>query len=117
MKFKKAFLAACSASLLLSYVEISMAENVKIPVGNQTPEARQLARPSTGMTKTQVKSQFGEPQKANPAKGNPPISNWEYSEFTVYFENDHVIHSVIKPKFHEDTEIILKTTEEVIEQQ
>jgi len=93
----------------------AIAEDIKIPVGTQTPEAQQIARPTTGMTKAQVESQYGSPQKNNPAKGNPPISSWEYAEFTVYFEYDHVIHSVVKPKLHENTEIIIKTTEEISE--
>lgn len=110
----KVFLMYCSACCLYFCSAISFAE-IKIPVGNQTPESKQIAKPTTGMTKTQVKSQFGEPQKENPAKGKPPISNWEYMEFTVYFESDHVIHTVIKPKLHEDTEIILRTTDEISE--
>lgn len=76
-----------------------LAENIKIPIGTQTPESKQLVRPATGMTKTKVKIQFGSPAKENAPKGNPPISTWEYEKFTVYFENDHVIYSVIKPTF------------------
>lgn len=91
------------------------AENIKVPIGTQTAESKQLALPTTGTTKAQVKSQYGEPQKENPAKGKPPISNWEYAEFTVYFENDHVIHSVVKPKLHESKEIIIETTDEMSE--
>lgn len=93
----------------------SVAEDVKIPVGSQTA-AHQIATPTTGLTKAQVKSQYGEPQQENPAKGKPPISSWEYAEFTVYFENDHVIHSVIKPRLHKSEEIIMETTDEMPEE-
>jgi len=27
--------------------------------------------------------------------GKPPISRWEYPGFVVYFEHEHVIHSVV----------------------
>ena len=105
--------------LALSFISTSSgfaaAEDIKIPIGTETAESKQLARPPTGTTKTQVKNQFGEPQKENPAKGKPPISSWEYAEFTVYFENDHVIHSVVKPKLHESKEIIIETTDEMSE--
>jgi hypothetical protein len=74
-----------------------------------------LAKPTTGMTKAAVKSQFGDPQKENPAKGKPPISNWEYENFVVYFENDHVIHSVVKPKYHPNKDIIIKEELEISE--
>ncbi len=99
----------------LACTQLSVAQEIKIPIGTQTPETQVIAKPTTGMTKNQVKVQFGEPQKENAAKGKPPISTWEYSEFTVYFENDHVIHSVIKPKLHESKEIIVETTDEMSE--
>ncbi len=51
--------------------------------------------PSRGMTMTQVASRFGAPVSKVPAVGNPPISRWEYAGFVVYFERDHVIHSVV----------------------
>jgi hypothetical protein len=101
----KSFLFWCTAC----------AENIKIPIGTQTPESQQIVRPTTGMTKQQVKGQFGQPQKEIPAKGKPPISSWEYAEYIVYFESDHVIHSVVKPKLHENREIIIKTTDEMSE--
>lgn len=91
------------------------AEDIKIPVGAQTPELQAVAKPATGMTMATVKSQFGAPQKEQPAKGKPPISSWEYENFVVYFENDHVIHSVVKPKYHPDKEIIIKEEVEMSE--
>lgn len=101
--------AVCASPTLVQ------AEDIKIPIGTQTPEAKQIARPATDTTKAQVKSQFGEPIKDNAPKGNPPISTWEYAEFTVYFEHNHVIHSVVKPKLHESKEIIVETTDEMSE--
>ncbi len=94
---------------------LAMAETIKLPVGSQSTKTQQLELPQTGVSKTQVKSQFGEPRKENPAKGKPPISNWEYAEFTVYFEYDHVIHSVAKPKLHESKETVIETTDEMSE--
>jgi hypothetical protein len=47
------------------------------------------------MTMEQVASRFGKPENKVPAVGKPPISRWEYPGFVVYFENDHVIHSVV----------------------
>jgi hypothetical protein len=54
-----------------------------------------VATPTRGMTMEQVASQFGKPENKVPAVGNPPISRWEYPGFVVYFERDHVIHSVV----------------------
>jgi hypothetical protein len=54
-----------------------------------------VATPTRGMTMSQVAAQFGAPETKVPAVGKPPISRWEYPGFVVYFENDHVIHSVV----------------------
>ena len=52
--------------------------------------------PARGMQQSAVESRWGQPvSKTNPV-GNPPIASWEYSTFVVYFEYDHVIHSVAK---------------------
>ena len=29
------------------------------------------------------------------APTHPPITRWSYADYTVYFENDHVVHSVL----------------------
>ena len=110
---KKLFLGLVFS--IFAYPTLVLAEDIKIPIGAQTPESKQIARPTTGMTKTNVKIQFGAPVKENVPKGNPPISTWEYAEFTVYFENDHVIYSVVKPKLHESKEIIVEITDEMSE--
>ena len=47
------------------------------------------------MTMDQVASKFGAPATKVPAVGKPPISRWEYPGFIVYFEHEHVIHSVV----------------------
>ncbi|RYY75324.1 MAG: hypothetical protein EOO52_07880 [Gammaproteobacteria bacterium] len=104
-------LLVCSSFLVTSYS--SLAETIKLPVGAQSTSQQHL--PKMGTSKAQVKSQFGEPLKENPAKGKPPISNWEYAEFVVYFEYDHVIHSVSKPKLSESKETVIETTDEMSE--
>jgi hypothetical protein len=72
------------------------ADVIQIPVGQQGAELEQVKRPATGTTKARVIQEFGEPIGRKAARGTPPISSWEYEHFIVYFENDHVIHSVLK---------------------
>lgn len=55
-----------------------------------------IATPSRGMTMDQVTSKFGAPVTKVPAVGQPPISRWEYAGFVVYFEHEHVIHTVVE---------------------
>lgn len=96
------------AGVTLLWGSTLIAEEIKIPVGEQTPELEQVARPQMGASKASVRAKFGEPVKEKAAVGNPPISNWEYADFTVYFENDHVIHSVLKAKYHETKTTVIE---------
>ena len=52
--------------------------------------------PSRGMTKSRVEAKYGSPNSKTAAVGDPPISSWDYGEYIVYFEYDHVIQSVRK---------------------
>jgi hypothetical protein len=52
------------------------------------------ALPSTGMTMSSVQAKYGVPLKKLDPIGKPPISRWQYPKFTVYFEYDHVVHSI-----------------------
>jgi hypothetical protein len=47
-----------------------------------------------------VLQKFGKPSKQRTAPGkitarNPKITSWTYGKTVVYFENKHVIHTVI----------------------
>ncbi len=54
-----------------------------------------LPRPHRYMSMQQVRGRFGEPVSIVPWVGDPPITRWVYDEYTVYFEYDRVIHSVV----------------------
>jgi hypothetical protein len=88
-------LAMSFTSFLLMAGSLANAEKIKVPLGQQGDAANAIERPSAGMTKTQVQKRFGEPTGFKDAVGKPPISSWSYNNFTVYFEYDRVIHSVL----------------------
>jgi len=75
----------CSADVLL--INVINEEPINSEVG--------LLRPTKGQSMSQVKVNFGEPVKVYIAVGEPPITRWKYSKFSVYFERNHVIHSVV----------------------
>jgi len=54
------------------------------------------SRPTRGSSMTTVESTFGAASERGAAVGEPPISRWEYPGFTVFFEHEHVIHSVVR---------------------
>ncbi|MDJ0654384.1 MAG: hypothetical protein QNJ40_09545 [Xanthomonadales bacterium] len=66
------------------------------------------AVPVNGLSMTDVESRFGAPSSKQAPVGDPPIARWEYAEFTVYFEYDKVIHSVVRRAT--DTESLPKTS-------
>src|SRR5687767_9864133 len=52
------------------------------------------ARPDRGTSMAAVESQWGTPVSRSGPVGQPPITRWQYADFEVFFEYDHVIHSV-----------------------
>lgn len=60
------------------------------------PKSVSLTLPGRGMKTTEVETKFGAPIEKVEAIGKPPIARWVYSEFTVYFEGDTVLHAVLK---------------------
>lgn len=61
-------------------------------------EVRQVENmnvPANGMDKAEVRTQFGDPEKVNAAIGNPPITRWDYGQWSVYFEYNTVLFTVI----------------------
>lgn len=83
-------------SAILSLPLAVSAERVVIPIGQQSAENQAIEKPDRGISKDRVRAKFGEPLSMKPAVGEPPISSWEYPEFHVYFEYEHVLHSVLK---------------------
>ncbi len=55
-----------------------------------------VSQPARGLSKDEVAADYGEPVTRNPAVGDPPISNWVYDGFIVYFEYDTVLHAVAR---------------------
>jgi hypothetical protein len=54
-----------------------------------------IEMPVKGMSMRQVEARFGSPVRKITAVGEPPIARWAYERFTVYFENQYVIHAVL----------------------
>src|SRR3984893_11013644 len=81
------------------------AETIAVDNGIAVKES-DVATPARGMTMDQVATKFGAPVSKTPAVGNPPISRWEYPGFVVYFEREHVIHSVVANSTHKSRNIL-----------
>ena len=71
----------------------SMAQTLIIPVSQQQAKDT-IELPQKHQTMSSVTEQFGPPQEKQLPTGNPPISRWQYPNFVVIFEHQHVVHTV-----------------------
>lgn len=76
-------------------VPATVAEVITLPVGEQT-RLSGLDLPKRSINKDAVRRDFGDPQEMTDAVGEPPISQWVYEDYVVYFEGDWVLYSVVK---------------------
>ena len=51
--------------------------------------------PRNGLSMADVEQRFGEPVERSGAVGEPPITRWTYDDYSVYFEHNLVIESVL----------------------
>ena len=60
-------------------------------------QAERMKLPVNGQDKATVEAKFGTPLEKLPAVGDPPISSWKYDTYSVYFEHDLVLFTVLHP--------------------
>jgi hypothetical protein len=81
-----------SAALITPF---TAAEVITLPLGEQTRQS-DLDMPVRSMNKQDVRRDYGDPQEITDAVGEPPISQWIYGDYVVYFEGNWVLYSVVK---------------------
>ncbi len=91
MKHTLAFLFACSIFLpATGLTEVLLIDAVK------AEQQANIPRPHRGETMNAVEKRFGSPVTKHAPVGDPPITRWDYAQFSVYFEYDRVLTSVLK---------------------
>jgi hypothetical protein len=97
MEYRSLLVAAVIATGLAGIAGLgsASAETIAVDNGGIAVKESDVATPARGMSMDQVSAKFGAPASKVPAVGKPPISRWEYPGFVVYFEHEHVIHSVV----------------------
>lgn len=83
-KFMLAFALIITASV--------QADSLSIP--GHFDSTSTIVMPKRGISMDQVLSEFGEPIRRIDPVGEPPISEWDYGDFRVYFEYQTVLHTV-----------------------
>jgi len=64
---------------------------------DEVRQAERMELPTNGQSKADVEVKFGAATEKQPAVGDPPISSWKYDKFSVYFEHDLVLSTVLHP--------------------
>jgi len=67
----------------------------------EAPSAAAIATPPRGASMSEVVKEFGEPAARHAPVGggkrvHPPITRWDYPDFSVFFERKLVIDVVVK---------------------
>jgi hypothetical protein len=100
---RRDWLFAIAVHLALTGAQAAVAEQIVIPVGSQGSATSELQLPARGSTATSVVATWGEPELRHAPVGQPPITRWDYAQFSVYFENDSVVHAVLRHRSPEPT--------------
>ncbi len=82
------------AALLLVMVTPALADVLLI---DEVRQVQKMELPDNGVSKDEVAARFGEPDEKHAAVGEPPISRWDYDTYSVYFEYNLVLFTVLHP--------------------
>jgi len=58
-------------------------------------QSERLKLPENGTSMADVRAKYGEPVNALAAVGDPPITRWDYDQWSVYFEYELVLFTVL----------------------
>lgn len=85
------------ATLLISATSLTHTDVISITEPSySTPNSVEgVLRPKNGLSMNDVEQQFGQPESKSGPVGDPPITTWKYPNFSVFFEYNLVIHSVV----------------------
>lgn len=86
--------------LLVSLVIPTYVSADVLLIGDTPTVMTQENTPTSGMSKQTVRQRYGQPNNkythsGRVTKRNPRISVWTYGHYKVYFENRHVIHTLV----------------------
>ena len=80
------------AFMLTLTIQVATADVLII---DEVRQADRMALPKNGQNKATVEAGFGAPTQKSTAVGDPPISSWKYDKYSVYFEYDLVLFTVL----------------------
>lgn len=79
-----------------AFLSPATALNADVLLIEEVRQAERMQLPVNGMSKDVVRSRFGAPAQTHAPVGEPPITRWDYEQWSVYFEYDLVLFTVLK---------------------
>jgi hypothetical protein len=79
-------------TLLASFSVGALADLLLI---QQVRQAGAMDVPDNGLNMSEVEAAYGTPETKGGAVGTPPITRWTYERWSVYFEYDRVLYTVL----------------------
>ena len=80
-------LLAVFAAIPRAMADVLLIEDVR--------QADRMQLPENGLSTAEVRAAFGAPAATHPPVGDPPIARWDYDGWSVYFEYDLVLFTVL----------------------
>jgi len=80
-------------TLVLLFSLSSLAADVLLI--EEVRQAENMTVPANGLSMAEVEGQFGSPASKQGPVGDPPITQWVYDRWSVYFEFDKVLFTVL----------------------
>ncbi|NII09400.1 hypothetical protein [Oleiagrimonas sp. C23AA] len=94
------FVLALPLAIMAALIALPATAHADDLLMRRVQQESHMPMPTRGMSMAQVEKHFGHPlRKLSPRGGDarlhPVIHRWEYKHYIVYFERNHVIHSVL----------------------
>jgi hypothetical protein len=86
--------------LVLGLITLPISADVLL-IDGEPRVVERAEQPTRGMHERTVLTRFGEPGTRHDAVGEPPISRWDYNDYSVFFEGPFVIHTVVRKEVSE----------------
>lgn len=82
-------------SLFIFLAGISIGTTADVLLIQQVRQAGTMDLPANGASMSEVEARFGTPAEKQAAVGDPPITRWVYDRWSVYFEYDRALYTVL----------------------
>ena len=92
MTMTRSFLLILLTMLMMG---LAVSANADVLLIEQVRQAGKMDVPVNGLSMSEVEARFGAPQQKQAAVGDPPISRWVYPHWSVYFEYDRALFTVL----------------------